>query len=72
MKSGYQIRPRGLSRMAELQWQPTLRVHDPNPPITIEHNVTLTPDAVAIPFLVPDPTLTVAAGGAKVQVVVIA
>lgn len=25
-----------LIRLAQTQWQPTLTVHDPNPPITIE------------------------------------
>src|SRR3972149_5111243 len=26
---------RGLFRASQLQWQPTLTVHDPNPPITL-------------------------------------
>lgn len=27
---------RGLLTLARLQWQPTLTVHDPNPPLTLE------------------------------------
>ena len=38
-----------LYRGAELQWQPTLTVHDPNPPITLEH---LTASAVVMRALV--------------------
>lgn len=36
------ITNRGVSRASITQWQPTLTVHDPNPPITLESPAALT------------------------------
>ena len=49
-----------MSQPQSWQWQPDLDSHDPNPPITLEDPAptALAPDPVAIPIVVPAPTVS--------------
>ena len=37
----------GLARWTKFQWQPSTTVHDPNPPLTLDHPASLTAEAAA-------------------------